>query len=152
MVATVLTPVDPHPLTGGPGKRGEHRRGNRLSRALKRGLGALGIDLGLIPGRLEAGDTLPQIGVFQIGYTALDGVVQLLEPDISLGGPLSEFADMMAAALGTFLAAIQDVGQNLFQPIGHKQAVRNVVGDNFIQLRHGDRPALAASLALPGLG
>ncbi len=75
MVAAVAAPFDPHPLTGRPGEPGKHRSGDRLPGALKRGLGAFGIDLGLIPGRLEAGDTLPQVWVVQIGYAALDGIV-----------------------------------------------------------------------------
>ena len=88
MVAAVAASVDPHPLSGRSGEPGEHRSGDRLPGALKRGLGALGIDLGLIPGRLEAGDTLPKVWVVQIGYAALDGIVQPLEPRVGLSGPL----------------------------------------------------------------
>ena len=79
-IAAVAASIDPHPLTGRPGERGEHRRRDRLSRDLKCDLGALRINLGLVPDRLEAGDTLPQIGVVQIGYAILDGIVQPLEP------------------------------------------------------------------------
>src|SRR5665213_1436596 len=107
MVAAVAASVDPHPLTGRLGEPGEHRSGDYLPGALQRGLGAFGIDLGLIPSRLEASDTLPQVRVVQIGYAALDGIVQPLEPRVGLGGPLVAFADMMAAALGAFLAAVQ---------------------------------------------
>src|SRR5665213_3560148 len=106
MVAAVAVSVDPHPLTGRSSEPSEHRSGDHLPGALKRGLGAFGIDLGLVPSRLKAGDTLLQVWVVQIGYAALDSIVQPLEPCVGLGGPLVEFADMMAAALGAFLAAV----------------------------------------------
>jgi hypothetical protein len=118
VVAAVAASIDAHPLTGRPGKPGEHRRGDRLPGTLKRGLGALGIDLGLISGRLEAGDTFLQVWVIQIGYAAFDGIVQPLEPQVGLGGPLVEFADVLAAALGAFLAAVQDGGEDFLQPVG----------------------------------
>ena len=118
MVAAVAASIDAHLLTGRPGKPGEHRRGDRLPGTLKRGLGALGIDLGLVPGGLEACDALPEVWVVQIGYAVFDGVVQPLEPRVGLGGPLVEFADMLAAALGAFLAAVQDGGEDFLQPVG----------------------------------
>jgi len=118
MVAAVAAAIDAHVFTGRPGELGEHRRGDRLPGTLKGGLGARGIDLGLIPCRLEAGDALPQIGVVQFGYAVLDGIVQPLEPRVGLGSPLIEFADVLAAALGAFLAAVQDGGEDFLQPVG----------------------------------
>ena len=151
MVTAVAASVDPHSLTGGASEPGKHRCGDGLSGALKRGLGAFGIDLGLIPGRLEACDTRLQVWVVQIGHAALDGLVQPLEPRVRLGGPFVEFADMMAATLGAFLAAVQDSGQNLFQPLWDEQTLFEMVCNKVVQLRHRNRPALAACLALPGL-
>jgi len=152
MVAAVAASIYPHPLTSRPGEPGKHRSCDRLPGALKRGLGAFGIDLGLIPGRLEAGDTLPQVWVVQIGYATLDGIVKPLEPRIGFGGPLVEFADMIAAPLGAFLAAVQDCGQNLFQPLWDEQTLFEMVCNKIVQLRHGNRTALTARLALPSLG
>ncbi len=118
MVAAVAASIDAHPLTGRPAELGEHRWGDRLPGALKGGLGALGIDLGLVPSCLEACDTLPEVWVVQIGYAVFDGIVQPLEPRVGLGGPLVEFADVQAAALRALLAAVEDGGEDFFQPVG----------------------------------
>ncbi len=82
MVAAIAASIDPHPLTSRPGEPGKQRSCDRMPGALKRGLGAFGVDLGLIPDRLEAGDTLAQVWVTQIGYAALDRIVKPLEPRI----------------------------------------------------------------------
>ena len=41
---------------------------------VERGLGALGVGAGLLPNRLEAGDTLFQAGGVEIGDAGFDGV------------------------------------------------------------------------------
>ena len=49
------------------------------------------------------------------------------------------------------LPAIEDEGQNFFQPLGSKQAVFDVAGHEAVQLLHGNRAALAVGLALQAL-
>ena len=89
--------------------------------------------------------------VVQIGDAGLDGVIEPLEPQVGLGGPLVQFGDMLAAALGALLAAVEHRGQHFFEPLGLKQAVLDMAGDEVVQLLHRDRAALAAGLALPRL-
>lgn len=154
MVAAGGRPFNPHPLASRPGGLGEHRSSDDLTCTLHSGLGASGIDLGLIPGRLEAGDTLPQIWVVQIGYAALDGIVQPLEPRVRrrLEGELVELADIVAATLRAFFAAVQDGGKNLFQSLRDEQTLFEMVCNKVVELRHGNRAALAVRLGLPALG
>jgi len=56
------------------------RRDSLLPRAFRRRLGAVGIGLGLIANALQAGDTVLQRRVVQIGDTVFDGVIEPLEP------------------------------------------------------------------------
>ena len=81
-------------------------------------LGALGVGLGLIADGLQAGDAVLQRRVVQIGDAVLDGVVEPLEPQVGLGGALVQFGDVLAAALGALLAAVEDRGQHFLQPLG----------------------------------
>ena len=111
----------------------------------------LGVGLRLVAGRFEAGDALLQRRVVQIGDAALDGVIEPLEPQIGLGGPLVQLGDMLAAALGAFLPAVEHGRQHFLEPFRLKQPVLDMAGNEVVQLLHRDRAALAAGLALPRL-
>ncbi|MEI9992648.1 MAG: hypothetical protein WDM86_21775 [Rhizomicrobium sp.] len=81
MVATVATTLDPHTLPRRPGELADHLRRDRLlAGAFEHGLSALGVCLRLIASCLEAGDTVSQRRVAQIGHARLDGVIEPLEP------------------------------------------------------------------------
>src|SRR5215472_7070195 len=58
---------------------------------------------------------------------------------------------MFAAALGSFLAAIEDGGQHFLKPFWPKQSLLDVAGNQVVQLLHRDRAAFAPGLALPRL-
>ncbi|HUN44475.1 MAG TPA: hypothetical protein VMU81_29655 [Acetobacteraceae bacterium] len=56
---------------------------------------------------------------------------------------------MLAAAIGAFLAAIEDRFQNLLKPLGLKQPIFDMAGNQVVELLHRDREALASGFALP---
>src|SRR5579883_676409 len=116
------------------------------------GLGALGVGAGLLSNRLEAGDALSQARGVEIGNAGLDGVEEPVEPLVGLGDRLVLFSQVLAASLGALLAAVEDAGEDGFQQLGSKQAVLQVAREQLIEPVHRDRAALAAGLALPGLG
>ena len=118
-----------------------------LPDVLQHGRGALGVGLRLIADRLQAGDALLQRRVVQVGDAGLDGVVEPLEAQVGFGGPLVQLGDVLAAALGALLPAVEDGGQHLLEPLRLKQAVRDVLGNQVVQLLHRDRAAFAAGLA-----
>jgi hypothetical protein len=123
-----------------------------LSRAVQHGLGAHGVGLGLIPDRLQPGDTLLQARIAQIGDTGLDGVIEAPEADVCLNGALVQLGDMLAPPLGALLAAVQHGGENFLQPLGSQQAVLDMPGNERVQLLHRHASPDASSLVLPGLG
>jgi hypothetical protein len=100
-----------------------------LSRAFQCGLGTHGVGLGLIPDRLQTGETFLQTRVVQIGDTGLDGVVEPLETEVSLRGALVQFGDMLAPPLSALLAAVQYGGENFLQPLRSQQAVLDMPGN-----------------------
>ncbi len=55
---------------------------------------------------------------------------------------------MPASALGLIFAAAEDAAKQLLQPLGIEQAFLDMAGNHGVELVHGDRPALAAGLAL----
>jgi len=108
VIAAISAAVDPDPLAGGPGELPDHGGGDGLlARTFQHGLRAFGICLGLIPNGLEAANAFLQRRVVQIGDAGLDGVIEPLEARVGLGGALVEFHDVLAAALGAFLAVIK---------------------------------------------
>jgi hypothetical protein len=115
-------------------------------------LGALGVGAGLLPNRLEAGDALFQAGSVEVGDAELAGVKEAVEALVGLSDPLVQFGQVVAAALGALLAAVEDARKDGFQSLGLKQAVFQMARDPLIEPVHGDRAALAARFALPGLG
>ena len=118
MVAAIAATVDPDPLARRPGELLDHRGRDRLlPGAFHHRVGALGVGLGLIADRLQAGDALLQRRVVQIGDAGLDGVIEPLEPQVGLGGALVQFGDVLAAALGALLAAVEHRGQHFFEPL-----------------------------------
>jgi hypothetical protein len=94
------------------------RRDRLLGWAFEHSPGTFGVCPRLIASRLEAGDTVLQHRVVQIGHARPDGVIEPLEPQIDLGGPLVQFGDGLAAALGPLLAAVGDGGEHFRQPLG----------------------------------
>ena len=109
---------------------------------VERGLGALGVGAGLFPNRLEAGDALFQAGGVEIGDAGLDGVEEPVEALVGLGDPLVQFGQVLAAALGALLAAVEDAGEDGFQPLGSKQAVFQVARDQLSSRSIGiERPS-----------
>jgi hypothetical protein len=106
----------------------------------------------LVTNRFEADNAFFEFGVIQTGHAGLDGIVESLEPQIGFRRPLVQFADMFAAALGSLLPAIEHGCHYLFETLRLKQAVFDMAGNEVVEPLHRDRAALAASLALPGLG
>ena len=152
MVATVTTALDPHTLPCRPGELAHHlRRDCLLAGAFEDGLSALGICLRLIARCLEAGDTVSQRRVAQIGHARLDGVIEPLQPKVGLGGALAQFSDVFAATFRALLPAVEHGGQHFLKPLGLQQPVLDMAGHKVVQLLHRDRAAFAARLALPCL-
>ncbi|HVB80906.1 MAG TPA: hypothetical protein VNE82_13285 [Candidatus Binataceae bacterium] len=58
---------------------------------------------------------------------------------------------MLAAALSTFLPAVENGGQDFLEPFRLKQSVCDVLRNEVVELLHRDRAALAAGLALTRL-
>ncbi|MGH7058311.1 MAG: hypothetical protein ACREFZ_10665 [Acetobacteraceae bacterium] len=71
----------------------------------------------LVAHRLEAGDTLLQRRVVEISDTSLDRAIEALEPQVGLGGALVQLGDVFAAALGTFLPAIENGRQDFLETL-----------------------------------
>ena len=139
MIAAIAAAFNPDPLAGRPGELLDHGgRDCLLPRAFRHRLCALGVGLGLIADRLQASDALLQRRVVQVGDTGLDGVIEPLETQIGLGGALVQFSNMLAAAFGPLLAAVEHGGQHFFKPFRLKQAVFDMAGDKVVQLLHGD--------------
>ncbi|WBU65244.1 hypothetical protein [Paracoccus aerodenitrificans] len=65
------------------------------------------VGVGLIAQRCKAGDPLAQGGFGGIKRTGFDSVVEPLEAHVRLGGALVQLGDVLAAALGAFLTAVQ---------------------------------------------
>ncbi|HEY3917222.1 MAG TPA: hypothetical protein VGL83_05495 [Stellaceae bacterium] len=105
----------------------------------------------LVADRLEARDALLQPRVVEIGDAGLDGIIEPFESQAGFGRPLVQFGDVLAAALGSFLPAVENGRQHLLEPLRLKQPIGDVLGDQAVQPRHRYRAALAAGLALPGL-
>src|SRR5690606_19737619 len=59
---------------------------------------------------------------------------------------------MLSATLGALLPAVDDAGEDSFQPFGLEKAIPDMTGDEVVQFVHRNRAALAAGLALPCLG
>ena len=98
-----------HTLTCGVGELSQHRRGDRLlACAFQHGSRAVGIDPRLVADGLEAGDTVLEVRVVQVGDAALDGVVKPLEAEVGFGRPLVQFGDMLATALGALLPPVKN--------------------------------------------
>jgi hypothetical protein len=77
--ATIAAAIDPDALAGSPGEPLHHRGRDRLlPYTLGQRLGAVGVGLGLIAYDLQASDALFQCGVFQIGDSGLDGIIEPL--------------------------------------------------------------------------
>ena len=139
MVAAIAAASDPYPLASGCSKFPHHGgRDGLMAVAFERGGRSLRLGLRLIADRFEAGDPVLERRVVQIGHAALDGVVKALEPQIGLGGPPVQLGDVLAAALGAFLAAIEDGCQHLLKPFGLKQSALDMAGNQVVQLLHRD--------------
>src|SRR5579859_5485738 len=59
---------------------------------------------------------------------------------------------MLPPSLGSLLAAVEDGSQHFLKPFRLKQSLFDMAGNEIVQLLHRNRAALAAGLALPGLG
>src|SRR5579872_6397944 len=151
MIAAVTAAIDPDPLARRPGEPLDHLwRDRLLTRRLQHRGGTCGVGLRLVADRFEACDTLLQHWVVEIGDAGLDGVIEPLEPQVGLGRALVQLGDMLAAALGALLPAIEDRRQHLLDPLRLEQPFGNMLRDEVVEPLHRDRPALAARLALPG--
>ena len=58
---------------------------------------------------------------------------------------------MLAAAFGALLAPVQKRGEEFFKALGAEKPIRQMAGNQIVQLLHRDGPAFAAGFALPGL-
>lgn len=105
----------------------------------------------LVAGRLQACDALFQRQVVEISHAGLDGIVQALQPQIGLGRALVQLGDVLAAALGALLPAVENGRQNFLDPLRLEQAIGKMLCNEVVELLHRDRTALAARLALPRL-
>ena len=151
MIAAVAAAFEPDALAGGPGELAQHLRRDRLApRVLKHGLGALGVDLGLIADGLEAVDAVLERRVVQVGDAHLDGVVEALEPGFRFRCAPVQLGDVLAPALGPLLPPVKHRGEDGFQPVGLEQAFLQMAGDKIVQLIHRHRHALASGRSLPG--
>src|SRR3984893_4318786 len=92
------------------------------------------------------------IGSERSATAILDRVVKPLEFGVCLGRTLAQFGDMRRSALRAFLAAIENGRQDLLEALWLPKAVLDVIGNERIELVHRHGAALAASLALAGLG
>nr|WP_245427392.1 hypothetical protein [Roseiarcus fermentans] len=152
MVPAIAAAVDPDPLACRPGEPLYHLRRDRLlARRLQHRGGTRGVGLRLVADRLQARNALLQRRVVQIGDAGLDGVIEPLEPQASFGSTLVQLVDVLAAAPGAFLPAVEDGRQNLLEPLRLEQTVGDVLDHEAVQLLHRDRPAIAAGLAFPRL-
>ncbi|NDV89561.1 hypothetical protein GTW51_23325 [Aurantimonas aggregata] len=79
------------------------------------GLGALGIDPGLIATGFETIDAVLERRVVQIGDARLDGVIEPLETQLGFGGALVELCDMFALTPAALLPPVEDGGEDGFQ-------------------------------------
>ena len=108
VIAAITAAIDPHALAGRSGELPDHGGGDGLlARTFQHGLAAFGISFGLVPNGFEAGDTLLQRRVVQIGDARLDGVIEPLEAQVGLSGALIQFRDVFAATLGALLAVVE---------------------------------------------
>ena len=152
MVAAIAAAVDLDPLACRPGEPLDHLwRDRLLTRRLQHRGGTRGVGLRLVADRFEACDALFQRRVVEIGDSGLDGVIEPLEPCVGLRRALVQLGDVLTAALGTFLPAVEDGCQNFVEPLRLEQSVSNVLRDKAVQLVHRDRTALTGGLALPCL-
>ncbi|WP_025031611.1 hypothetical protein [Nitratireductor aquibiodomus] len=152
MIPPVAAFAAPDALACAAGETMDHRGADgAVAGAFEQRLRAVGIDLGLIADDLEAGDALRKRRVVQVGHACLYGVVEALQAQFRFGRSPLQFGDVLASTFGLILAAAEDAAEQHFKPVGIKQAVLNMADHHVVQLVHGDRAALAARLALPGL-
>ncbi len=79
-----------------------------MAGAFEQRLRPVGIGPRLIADDLEAGDTLLERRVVQIGNARLDGVIEPLEALFRFGGLTLQGSDMLTAAFGLILAAAEN--------------------------------------------
>ncbi|MGB3866950.1 MAG: hypothetical protein WBA29_15115 [Xanthobacteraceae bacterium] len=153
VIPPIAAALEAQPGAGGVGKVVDHVEADGLTAgAVERRLGSLGVGLGLIPNRLEAGDALFRHPVVLIDHTGLDGVKEPVDPLVGLGDPLVKFGEVFAATFRAVLAAFEKTGKDGLQPLGLEQAFLHVARHKIVELVHGDGATLAVGLALPGLG
>ncbi|MGA3003213.1 MAG: hypothetical protein ABSE20_15985 [Acetobacteraceae bacterium] len=139
MIAAVAATGDPYAFAGCRSELPYHgRRDGLLPGAFEDGDRSLRIGLRLIAGRFQAGNAILERRVVQIGHAALDSVVEPLESQIGFHSPLAQFGDMLAAALGSFLPAIEHGCEHFLKPLRLKQPVCDMTGNEVIELLHRD--------------
>ncbi|KFL26558.1 hypothetical protein JP74_12530 [Devosia sp. 17-2-E-8] len=106
----------------------------------------------MIPQCLKAGHTLLRHRVILVHHAGFDGVKETAEPLVSIRDSPVKLGKMLSAAFGALLPAVNDAGEDGFQPFGLEKAIPDMIGDKMVQFVHRDRAAFAAGLALPGLG
>ena len=79
MVAAVTATGQPDARPGGIGKGFEQRRCDGGACTFQTDLGAVSVDLGLIPHGFESGNSVLERPVVQISNPGFDGVVEALE-------------------------------------------------------------------------
>lgn len=111
MLAAVAAVFQPHLFAGRAGKGSDHVRADRVvAVAVQRSLSAFGVGPGLVSNRLESGDPFFQSRVVEIGQAGFDGVIKPVEALFGFGDSPMEFGKVFAAALGPFLATVEDTG------------------------------------------
>ncbi|HEX3701253.1 MAG TPA: hypothetical protein VHV27_11335 [Phenylobacterium sp.] len=150
MVAPIASDRPAQPLASGLGKGLELIWSDLDAATLQRAGGALSIGLGLCFERPQFGDARLQRFVTDVGHTALDGLVEPLQPRIGLGRLPAQLTHLSCTACGSLLPAVEEDAQDLLQPGGIKQSLLQVLRHQVVQPSHRDRAALAAGLPLPG--
>ncbi|MEJ0041834.1 MAG: hypothetical protein WDM81_06325 [Rhizomicrobium sp.] len=79
MVAAITAPGQPDACPGGIGKAFEQRRCDGGACTFQTNLGAVSVDLGLIPHGFESGNSVLERWIVQSGDPGFDSVVEALE-------------------------------------------------------------------------
>lgn len=67
---------------------------------------------------------------FDAGFNS---VIESVEPLARLGDSPVQFGEMFTAALGALLAAVENASKDALQPLGLKQPVLKMVGDQIVE-------------------
>ncbi|WP_310066569.1 hypothetical protein [Sphingomonas sp. BE137] len=81
----------------------------------------LGVAPGLIAGRRQFGDPIPERRIAYVDHAILDRVIEALEPSFGFGRAAFQIGDMETPLIHPFVAAFEDLIHQFLKPLRIEQ-------------------------------